>query len=204
MTKKIFTRVALAGFLGACVSLAAAVAADEKAKELAKDAKCPLSGQACKAEHTADYLGKQVFFCCPNCPKAFKKDAKKFAAKAAHQLLLTKQIVQVGCPFSGGKLNDETAIEVAGTKVAFCCENCQAKAKKMEGDEQVAAIFANLKKGFTLQTKCPLSGKAINPAAMVKHKGEKVFFCCEGCPAAFKSDPEKYIAKLPQFETEKK
>ncbi|MCK4998304.1 MAG: YHS domain-containing protein, partial [Anaerohalosphaera sp.] len=30
-------------------------------------------------------------------------------------------------------------------------------------------------------------------------KGKKVYFCCPGCDAEFKKDPEKYIGKLPQF-----
>jgi YHS domain-containing protein len=43
--------------------------------------KCPVSGQPIKAEHTAEYDGKKVYFCCPNCPKAFEADPKKFLEK---------------------------------------------------------------------------------------------------------------------------
>jgi len=27
-----------------------------------------------------------------------------------------------------------------------------------------------------------------------------VYFCCPGCEEKFKAEPEKYIAKLPQFQ----
>ena len=56
-----------------------------------------------------------------------------------------------------------------------------------------------MKKGFTHQTMCPVSGKPIDPSHSVEYKGKKVYFCCPNCPAAFEKDPEKFVAKLPQF-----
>lgn len=40
---------------------------------------------------------------------------------------------------------------------------------------------------------------AINEKYFTEYKGEKVYFCCPGCKEKFEEDPEKYIAKLPQF-----
>ncbi len=51
-----------------------------------------------------------------------------------------------------------------------------------------------------LQTTCPVMGGPINPAIFVEYKGKKVYFCCQGCDQKFREDPEKYIAKLPQFQ----
>ena len=34
---------------------------------------------ATKAKHYADYNGRRYFFCCGNCPKAFKANPKKYA-----------------------------------------------------------------------------------------------------------------------------
>jgi YHS domain-containing protein len=45
------------------------------------------------------------------------------------------------------------------------------------------------------EPKCPISGKAAVKEAAVDYKGGKVYFCCEGCPAAFKKDPAKFAAK---------
>jgi len=30
----------------------------------------------------------------------------------------------------------------------------------------------------------------------VDYKGERVYFCCAGCPDTFKKNPEKYMKKL--------
>lgn len=45
------------------------------------------------------------------------------------------------------------------------------------------------------EPKCPISGKTANKDAAVDYKGAKVFFCCNGCPAAFTKSPEKFAAK---------
>ena len=50
------------------------------------------------------------------------------------------------------------------------------------------------------QTTCPIMGTAINKALFVEYKGKKVYFCCPGCEDKFNAEPEKYIAKLPQFQ----
>jgi YHS domain-containing protein len=42
-------------------------------------------------------------------------------------------------------------------------------------------------------------GGAINKAIFTEYKGKKVYFCCSPCEEKFKAEPEKYIAKLPQF-----
>jgi YHS domain-containing protein len=50
------------------------------------------------------------------------------------------------------------------------------------------------------QTTCPvMEGNPINENLFVEYKGEKVYFCCAGCPEMFLAEPEKYTAKLPQF-----
>lgn len=43
--------------------------------------------------------------------------------------------------------------------------------------------------------KCPVSGKKINPEAKVAYKDGHVYFCCEGCPNAFKAKTDKFAAK---------
>lgn len=189
----------------ATLALAAAgfaVAAEEEAKIDLKGVKCIVSDHDATADGMIEFKGKKLFFCCEDCPKAFKEEPAKFMTKAAHQLLQTKQIAQVACPLSGGKLNKEAVVEVAGVKVAFCCKNCVAKAEKAEGAELLALVFSPeaFKKGFTLQNKCPVSGADIDATKMTEYKGEKVYFCCGNCPKAFEKDPAKFEAKLPQLE----
>lgn len=160
-------------------------------------ATCPVSGAPAKKESSLAYKGRSVYFCCDNCPKAFKADTAKFATKANHQLASTGQLTQVACPFSGEACNPEATVDVAGVKVAFCCEKCQGKANAAE--DKIACVFADISKGFTVQTECPVSGKAINIKHKVKHEDQDVYFCCDKCPAAFKADPKKFVEKLPQF-----
>jgi len=50
-----------------------------------------------------------------------------------------------------------------------------------------------------MQKTCPVEGNPINKDVFVEYKGKKVYFCCADCKAAFDKDPEKYVAKLPQF-----
>ncbi len=62
-------------------------------------------------------------------------------------------------------------------------------------DEPVEAVTAAIE-----QTTCPVMGSAINKAIFVEYKGKKVYFCCPPCKDKFNAEPEKYIAKLPQFQ----
>jgi YHS domain-containing protein len=49
------------------------------------------------------------------------------------------------------------------------------------------------------QTMCPVMGGTIDKNVFVEYKGKKVYFCCPGCKDKFEAEPEKYLAKLPQF-----
>jgi YHS domain-containing protein len=49
------------------------------------------------------------------------------------------------------------------------------------------------------QTTCPVMGNPIDKQYFTEYKGKKVYFCCPACIEKFKAEPEKYVAKLPQF-----
>ncbi|MCA9248254.1 MAG: hypothetical protein KDA42_14095 [Planctomycetales bacterium] len=157
---------------------------------------CPVSGKPAKADKTCDLHGKTVYFCCPNCVKAFAADKDKFATKAGHQLVATHQAVQVACPISGKGLKEGTEVDVDGAQVGFCCPNCKAKFAGFDTDGQLNCAFGKFEKNFTTQTDCPVSGKAINPACSTEHEGKKVYFCCGKCKKAFEGDPSKFADKL--------
>ena len=137
----VFTSVLLVAIVGSAIAVSAAV------KE-PKDAKCPVSGKGCNPEKSAAFAGGKVYFCCGNCQKAFADDSAKFAAKAHQQMVSTGQLVQKGCPFSGGKVKDGTQLTIGDTEVGFCCPNCKAKVEKASADEQVTMVFGNIEKGF--------------------------------------------------------
>ena len=133
----------------ALLACATVYAADVKLEGI----KCPVSGKAAKAASSVDYKGGKVYFCCDQCPDAFKNETTKFAAKANMQLVATGQANEVKCPITGNDLNPATAIDVSGVKVAFCCNNCKVKVSKAEGDEQVNLVFGEeaFKKGFEVK-----------------------------------------------------
>lgn len=160
---------------------------------------CPIGGKPAKESVSIDYKGKKIYFCCAGCEEPIKEHPEKYTAKLNNQLAVTGQITQVACPFSGGPVKDGTAVEVGGVKVGFCCEKCQKKVTAATDDEaKVDMVFAKIDKGFTMQEKCPISGKPINPEMKTEYKGKTVYFCCGGCPKAFEADPEKYAVKLPK------
>jgi YHS domain-containing protein len=189
-------------FVTALVAVGGLKAAKEEAAKKEFKATCPVSGKPAGESHVVVAKnGDKVYFCCDNCPKAYKANPKKFDTKVNAQLLETGQVVQVACPLTGKPTKEDTAVEIAGSKVAFCCHNCEGKVKKADDEGKVKLAFAkaSFDKGFTRQTKCPVSGKPIDPEHFVDFKGKKVYFCCPNCPAAFEKDPEKFVAKLPQF-----
>ncbi len=103
--------------------------------------KCVVAPKDAQANKSADYKDGKVYFCCGNCAGKFAKDSKPFVEKANVQLVATKQYEQKACPFSGGDLNPETTLTVAGQKVAFCCDGCKGKVEKAEGDEKSKLVF---------------------------------------------------------------
>jgi YHS domain-containing protein len=128
----------LIGALAVAVIIGARSWADEKTK----DAKCPVSGQAVKADKSVEFEGGKVYFCCGNCPKTFEKDKEKYAAKARHQMVQTGEMEQVHCPITHKAFKDGTELTVSGVEIKFCCNNCRGKVEKMTEDEQVKACFA--------------------------------------------------------------
>jgi hypothetical protein len=136
------------GFTAFVVAVACSAVVVSAAVKEPKDAKCPVSGKNCNPEKHADFAGGKVYFCCGNCEKAFAGDSAKFSAKAHQQLVSTGQLVQKGCPFSGGAVKDGTQLAIGDTEVGFCCNNCKGKVEKASADEQVTMVFGKIEKGF--------------------------------------------------------
>lgn len=112
--------------------------------------KCIVAPRDAQASKSAEYKNGKVYFCCGGCAGKFAASEKKYATQANRQLVQTKQYKQTGCPISGGKIDADTTIAVDGTKVAFCCGNCQAKVEGAESKEQSNLVFGEkaFKKAF--------------------------------------------------------
>lgn len=151
-------RFGVFAFLLTAASLMTVVPADEKKAQdqpVAKAeqkfmAKCPVSGADAKKEQAAKYKNKEVYFCCEKCKAAFEADNAKFAVKANHQLVQTRQYRQAKCPLSGGDLNKEMVCKVNGVNVQFCCDKCKGKAEGTAEADRLTLIFGEeaFKKAF--------------------------------------------------------
>ena len=125
------------------VAVVAVAGATVVAAEINLDGvKCVVAPRPADASKSAEYKDGKVFFCCGNCAGKFAAAPDKFATASNAQLVATKQYEQKACPLSGGPLNKETAIKVAGAKVAFCCNNCKGKVQSADEKEQVELVFS--------------------------------------------------------------
>tara|TARA_R110002049_G_scaffold4601_4_gene31866 strand:+ start:100867 stop:101331 length:465 start_codon:yes stop_codon:yes gene_type:complete len=95
---------------------------------------CVMSGKEVSAETSSEYKDAKVYFCCGGCASGFAKNQAKYAVKANHQLVATKQYEQVACPFSGRDVNPDIHLTIAGTKVGFCCDGCKGKVASGKDD----------------------------------------------------------------------
>ena len=135
MLKKVSTFVAVMLVAGATV-FAAEVDLD--------GVKCVVANKDANAGKSAKYKDGTVYFCCGGCAGKFAKDSKKFANKANHQLVATKQYEQKACPMSGGPVDASVSSKVAGTKVNFCCNKCKGAVDKASSDkEKLELVFSD-------------------------------------------------------------
>jgi YHS domain-containing protein len=97
------------------------------------------------------------------------------------------------------KMHTLTVLFLLAAALAVC--SCKQK----EPAEPAAPEEPNATAAVTIETKieqttCPVMGGQINKNIFVEYKGKKVYFCCPSCLEEFNKNPEKYIAKLPQFQ----
>jgi len=129
------------------------------------------------------------------------------------------KVTNATCPIMKMKVDQEgvqsdLVRDFHGKKIGFCCAECPPKwdelsdAKKHElvdgpvgrsdhtghGDHGASAVMMTM----AVNTKCPVMGGKVDPASVPArlvrmHKGQKVGFCCTGCPERWEelSDAEK-------------
>jgi YHS domain-containing protein len=94
------------------------------------------------------------------------------------------------CPMSGRAVNLQQTLTHEGETIAFCCGDCKANFS------QNPAEHASKIQRLTVNTKCPMSGRDINPAQTLTHEKERIAFCCGDCKANFEQDPAQHLAKV--------
>ena len=163
------------------------------------------------AELSVDYKDGKVYFCSEDCladfQQAMKQKEDPLSIKANHQLVLSGQYEQVRCPIVGKELDSSVSTQVAGIKIRFCCEDCQAtveeavdlpaKAELVFSESAFARAFAPKNTTISLDgVRCIIMPrKAISEKFSVDYLGHRVFFCCKRCQMSFSENPERYAAK---------
>jgi YHS domain-containing protein len=124
-------------------------------------------------------------------------------------VLLLGVIVLQGC-----KKSDSESTTEQETKKYVCpkhphivddrpvqCRTCGMDLVPMQPEQKPGAILPQESVIAVVgeQTTCPIMGMAIDKKVFIEYKGRKVYFCCPGCEDKFKAEPQKYLAKLPQF-----
>ncbi|MDB2607079.1 XdhC family protein [Zobellia sp.] len=94
------------------------------------------------------------------------------------------------------KLASEVAISILAEVIAdfrqektaegSCCDS----SKTLEKDTEVNDKFAE---DYYINPVCQVPVSKKNPKHIVEYKGEKVYFCCDGCKVSFDAEPSKYI-----------
>ncbi len=118
-------------------------------------------------------------------------------------IVLLIAVALIGFGLTGCKKKEEpaapttTSIEGMAKQATTAAEDVKEEATAAaEGAKETAETMA----ASMEQTMCPImDGNKIDKNVFVEYKGKKVYFCCEACKATFEKEPEKYIAKLPQF-----
>jgi len=63
-------------------------------------------------------------------------------------------------------------------------------------NDKPAAETKEVKKEGKQQTECPVLGGKIDKKVFLDVKGKRIYFCCKGCIAKVKADPDKYIKEM--------
>ena len=119
-------------------------------------------------------------------------------AKKKHftTVLLVAGLVFVGLAMLNGCKKDEPATTTASSEH----DHEHGEAGHTHEHAETAVTETAKEIATVEQTTCPvMEGNPINKKYFTEYKGKKVYFCCPGCDAKFKADPEKYLSKLPQF-----
>ncbi len=104
-----------------------------------------------------------------------------------------------------------TMMSFLGLAVAGCekkeeaTPTTPAPAENGDGDaaaDKPAAAADKPAVELAANTKCPVGGEDIDKEVSTLYKGKTVYFCCDKCIEKFNAEPEKFVAKLPQFKDE--
>jgi len=91
---------------------------------------CPVSGEAVDKAEFVDWQGQRVYFCCPKCVGAFKKDPERYFEKMAAEGVVLES-VQTHDPVCNMEHGPEGIhADYKGRRVYFCSDYCKKAFEK--------------------------------------------------------------------------
>jgi len=96
----------------------------------AAQSSCPVSGEPIDKAEFVDWQGQRVYFCCPKCVDAFKKDPEKYFEKMAAEGVVLES-VQTHDPVCNMEHGPEGIhADYKGRRVYFCSDYCKKAFEK--------------------------------------------------------------------------
>lgn len=99
-----------------------------------------------------------------------------------------EDLAQIKTP-AGLDLNAKSPQDVAISILAQIVQEKQAPAKDTNEEE----AFAALNEDLYMNPVCKIPVQKSTAKHVLEHKGEKVYFCCDGCKVSFEKEPEAYL-----------
>lgn len=160
-----------------------------------------MGGNADPSGPGVDYKGVHYAFCCPMCPGAFAKDPNK-AISAERNKGKTIGIFLFD-PVSGARITQDkskASSDYDGVRYLFASADektaFDASPAKYTATPAKEALFCPVEK-----EKIPGYAKA---GSYKDYEGVRYFFCCNGCPQKFATDPATFAKNAAEYVTEPK
>jgi xanthine dehydrogenase accessory factor len=125
----------------------------------------------------------------------FVASRKKMSAMKAYLIdagIDPKKVEGIRSP-AGIDINAKLPDEVAISILAEIIQVKNSLDVVVSFDQLNAAPGEGPAPSFYINPVCGIPVDMNNPKHIIEYKGEKVYFCCDGCKVKFEKDPEKYI-----------
>ena len=85
------------------------------------------------------------------------------------------------------KLPEEVAISILAEMIALYRKEDQEAMPKVEQPAM------EINDAYYINPVCQVPVQKANAKHILEHKGEKVYFCCDGCKVSFEKEPDRYV-----------
>ncbi|NHF59888.1 YHS domain-containing protein [Flavobacteriaceae bacterium TP-CH-4] len=133
---------------------------------------------------------------------ASKKKAKDIKAYLKSEGIPEKRIAELRSPVGldiNAKLASEVAISILAEVIGhFRNRNVLSSDPKQEtlksaSEPPESSAADKFAEEYYINPVCQVPVSKSNPKHVLEYKGEKVYFCCDGCKVSFEKDPEAYM-----------